>query len=257
MTRTIATPGTAVVTLLAATLAILNQSCRTGPGILPPGDRAWVATEPVQCLGNPWERDWLARYGDIQPYPGYPGAEERIIREYYAGIGVEVGEIVSIPKYQAVCEACSCPRGDVLYLSVREGDVDTMIRLGFRLESPSPFPRDTALLGAYRYTGYDGAGTVPLFHGTLTFLSRETTFVSGAWRIDGPEGYGPQVGTGTFEGGIHGSVVRLNLNPGWADNNVLLRGELKAGTYAGAWEVVTIAGVVYVGRFVAVKLPLG
>ena len=73
--------------------------------------------------------------------------------------------------------------------------------------------------------------------------------------MNGPAGYGPQVGMGTFVGEIHGNVVGLNLNPGWADNNVVLNGEMENGTYAGRWEWITFAGVTYTGNFTAVKRP--
>jgi hypothetical protein len=191
----------------------------------------------------------------MDPYPGTRGAEERIVREYYARFGVEVGEVISIPKYRATCEACSCPRGDVLYLSVRDSDVEAMLRLGFRRESPRPFPApaDTTLPGAWSYTGYDSSGGIPLIRGTLTFLRPETTSVSGSWVLRGEEGYGPQIGQGTFTGYVEGDMIGLNLNPGWVDNNVILHGRKRGGILEGRWDVVTIAGVAYTGRFTAMK----
>jgi len=245
---------TALVFFTVAGLALL-PSCDGGGGLLAPY-RTWVATEPVQCLGNPWERDWLERHGnDYEAYPRDPASQNAIVREYYARFGVDITDIVSIPKYQVVCAACSCPRGDTFYLYVRDRDVGTMLFLGYRREAPyRPQPGDTTLIGVYQYTGYDSTGS-PLITGTLTFVCRETTSVSGTWALNGPAGYGPQVGMGTFVGEIHGNVVGLNLNPGWADNNVVLNGEMENGTYAGRWEWITFAGVTYTGNFTAVKRP--
>lgn len=233
----------------------LFPSCDGGGGLLTP-DRTWVATEPIQCLGNPWEEDWLERHGNnYSAYPQDKGSQNAIVREYYARLGVEVTDIISVPKYQAVCLACVCARGDVLYLLVRDEDVGTMLVLGFRRESPYwPHPGDTALLGDYRYTGYDSSGS-PLIQGTLTFLRMDSTSVSGVWRLQGPGGYGPQIGMGMFEGGVDGRVVWLNLNPDYVDNNVVLYGELNGERYAGRWQVITFAGVGYTGTFEAVKCP--
>ena len=33
---------------------------------------------------------------------------------------------------------------------------------------------------------------------------------------------GPQIGQGRLEGWKHGNTLSINLNPGWADNNVFL-----------------------------------
>jgi hypothetical protein len=103
----------------------------------------WVAIEPVQCLGNPWEQDWLENNGwDYDAYPkdptrpGLEPEEFEIIRDYYARQGVVVFEGRTAPKYESVCLACSCPEGHTLYLLVRDEDAEAMIGWGYRLESP-------------------------------------------------------------------------------------------------------------------------
>jgi hypothetical protein len=104
--------------------------------------QTWVAIEPIQCLGNPWEQDWLDNGGDYQDYPKDPTtpaleqAELEIIKDYYQRQGVEVSDGLNEPKYDNVCLACSCPEGQTLYLQVREEDIPTMLSLGYRLESP-------------------------------------------------------------------------------------------------------------------------
>ena len=105
--------------------------------------RAWVATEPIQCLGNPWEQDWLASHdNDYASYPkdptkpGLESAEVEIIKDYYRRQGVTVFEVAAKGRYGVVCLACSCPEGYTLYLDVRQQDVPKMISLGYRQESP-------------------------------------------------------------------------------------------------------------------------
>lgn len=107
-----------------------------GPGFeLAPPERAWVAIEPIQCLGNPWEQDWLAsHHGDYGSYPR--DNPFQIIKDYYRRQGVVVYEAATQARYEVVCLACSCPEGYTLYLEVRRQDVPAMLALGYREESP-------------------------------------------------------------------------------------------------------------------------
>ncbi len=109
------------------------------------GARAWVATEPTQCLTNPWEVDWLARHnGDEAAYPRDLSTWPRrltpeeivIITEYYEDQGVVVFETATREKTRYVCAACECEEGHTLYLLVRERDVEKMISFGYRREAP-------------------------------------------------------------------------------------------------------------------------
>jgi hypothetical protein len=96
---------------------------------------AWVSIDPVQCGGNPWENS-------TSPLPYDPKAEPSRIMAYYQFEGITVFEVKSKPTHEIVCRACSCPRGDTLYLLVSEGDVMRMESLGFVLASD---PSDTPL----------------------------------------------------------------------------------------------------------------
>lgn len=99
---------------------------------LQPPDRAWVATAPIQCLGNDWEQDWLASHdGDYNAYPRDPDGRSQIIIAYYERQEVEVFQVVREPWEEGVCAACSCAAGFTLYLMVPEEDVATMENLGF------------------------------------------------------------------------------------------------------------------------------
>jgi hypothetical protein len=131
--------------VLAAILFSALCSCDNGGTLLvPPGGTAWVATDPIQCLGNPWERDWLAHNGNnYAAYPRDIDSQKVILRQYYAGLGIPIMEIVSIMTHPVTCMACTCPRGDTLYLLVPAGDADAMIGLGYRREAPGPLPPTT------------------------------------------------------------------------------------------------------------------
>ncbi len=104
--------------------------------------RAWVATEPVQCLTNPWEADWVKKHpGEIYPRDAsWPRqltyAEIEIITDYYDRVDVTVFETSTVSRAPMVCVSCNCEEGYTLYLLVRESDVETMETLGYRREAP-------------------------------------------------------------------------------------------------------------------------
>ena len=101
-------------------------------------DRTWVATVPVQCLGNPWERAWSSAHpGGFGSYPSDSAARAQIIIDYYRGEGVEVRDLRLRYWAGGVCYACSCPAGYTLYLLVDDDDVAEMIARGYRKESPA------------------------------------------------------------------------------------------------------------------------
>ena len=130
-----------VVVLALSVLCVM--SCNREDSTSPNPDQVWVATEPIQCLGNPWERDWLESHnGDYSGYPKDPATpglepeEFEIIRDYYGRQGVTVFEADTAQKYDVVCAACSCPEGHTLYLLVQGEDVQQMIEFGYREEPP-------------------------------------------------------------------------------------------------------------------------
>jgi hypothetical protein len=51
--------------------------------------------------------------------------------------------------------------------------------------------------------------------------------------------------------------VWLDLNPGWADNNVLLDGALNGSTWTGRWSYSTLGGALNGGSFTAGKVEEG
>ncbi|MCH8125190.1 hypothetical protein IIC38_04410 [candidate division KSB1 bacterium] len=128
--------------VILALLAACTMSCNWDFGTVQP-ERVWMATEPIQCLGNPWELDWLESHN--WNYSGYPKdhttielepEEFAIIQDFYNRRGVTVFKAETVQKYDTVCAACFCPEGHTLYLIVAIEDVQKMIEFGYRIETP-------------------------------------------------------------------------------------------------------------------------
>ena len=106
----------------------------------------------------------------------------------------------------------------------------------------------------YKYTGYDSTGN-KIISGYLWIDSFDSSIVIGRWNlkiVQNEENIGPQIGKGSFEGMkvSHGSM-RINLNPEWVDNNVLLDGSLLNSEYNGTWSYIGFPGEINWGRFEA------
>ncbi len=107
--------------------------------------------------------------------------------------------------------------------------------------------------GAFRYIGYDTLGQA-VVQGYLRMALTDSNRIEGDWAlvaIAGESTVGPQTGSGSLEGEIVGTTIRLNLNPQMIDNNVLLSGELRGNIYAGEWMFVGFPGVLNRGTFAA------
>ena len=122
--------------LILLPLVVLSGCLLVSPG---KGDGVWLAYTPVQCMGNPWEQDWLAMHED--DWEGYPGqrsgdglspGEKEVIVQYYFRQGITVRSIASTEWDGAVCLACSCPAGYTLYVLVPEAQAEAMMKLGFQ-----------------------------------------------------------------------------------------------------------------------------
>ena len=106
---------------------------------------------------------------------------------------------------------------------------------------------------SFVYTGYDSSG-IKIITGTLTFFFNDSITYSGTWQlrqIGNPSKIGPQTGSGDFVGGVTDSLVWVNLNPNYADNNVHLSGKLENESYTGTWQYVSFIGVTNQGTFIA------
>ncbi len=90
-----------------------------------------------------------------------------------------------------------------------------------------PFPGTQP--STYSYRAYTSAGVLAVV-GTCTLARTDSTSIGGAWSLEGVSSIdriGPQVGAGTLAGQLKGSKLSVNLNPGWADNNVILTGSIE------------------------------
>jgi len=106
----------------------------------------------------------------------------------------------------------------------------------------------------WEYTAYSAAGTA-VVTGTFHVIADGRDF-KGTWSthlLQPNADVGPQVGTGTLRGSwdIEGQTIGLDMNPGWADNNVFLTGTPGDDGLRGTWSHSTIAGPRARGDFVA------
>ena len=105
-------------------------------------NQLWMSIAPIQCMGNPWEVDWLASHdNDYESYPGdssTPELEEAdVIGDYYMRQGVQIERFDTEQWDGAVCLACSCPAGYTLLALVDDTDRQPMLELGFSaVDSP-------------------------------------------------------------------------------------------------------------------------
>ena len=113
-------------------------------------------------------------------------------------------------------------------------------------------PDGTEQIWAYTATT---PGGVVLVSGTFRVIAEGRDF-KGSWAthlVLPNADVGPQVGTGTLRGSwdIEGQTIGLDLNPGWADNNVFLTGRFVGRDLEGTWVHSTLTGPRVAGEFVA------
>jgi hypothetical protein len=107
----------------------------------------------------------------------------------------------------------------------------------------------------YSYKGFDTNGTL-IVEGTLKLSVNTSNRIQGDWSLhkikDVPK-LGPQTGSGKLEGRIEQGRVTLDFNPGWADNNVMLNGQISRTNITGTWGYYGFGGQLNGRRFEAVK----
>jgi hypothetical protein len=108
---------------------------------------------------------------------------------------------------------------------------------------------------SYQYTAYDSLGKA-IVQGTLTINFADSGSAQGQWDFFElhPISYrGPQVGEGELIGNLSKNQIWINLNPHYADNNVMLQGELNNKKITGRWSWITIIGPTSSGDFDAIE----
>jgi hypothetical protein len=107
--------------------------------------------------------------------------------------------------------------------------------------------------GTYFYSAYDSSSN-KVAAGSLLISFLDSVNFSGNWVITSTsdqQNIGPQKGSGVLLGNIEGGLLYINLNPNYADNNVVLRGEANNNKMVGTWQWVTFSGVTNSGFFEA------
>ncbi len=135
--------------------------------------------------------------------------------------------------------------------------VTVTVPMFYRVVWTDPLPQP----GRFAYQGFNPEGVL-LVTGRLD-LEWVTNVVSGTWAFDyvGPgspetagRNIGPQIGQGELEGNWDGSRFLINLNKGWADNNVFLDGVCDGTMFQGRWGWSTFGGERTNGTFVAHRI---
>ncbi len=104
----------------------------------PSADRVWVIIRPKQCLGNPWEKEWLAKHqNDGVKYP--LKREDTVIKSFFVKKHIPILDVrlLRYVKGDPICQACDCPRGDTLYILINPEDVPKMVALGYAERMPA------------------------------------------------------------------------------------------------------------------------
>lgn len=101
-------------------------------------ENIWIEGYPIQCLGNPWEQEWLEQ--NDNNYAAYPQSKQdrlAIMKNYYVRQDKTIYEAKILTFEElfgenvGVCEACSCSAGYVLYLLVPQKDVDWWLNFSY------------------------------------------------------------------------------------------------------------------------------
>jgi len=106
--------------------------------------------------------------------------------------------------------------------------------------------------GAFQYRAYDTTGTL-IVNGSFTLIIQDSSHIKGEWHFtkmnDPHDVTGPQFGDGQLSGIFLDSILSINLNPKFVDNNVLLCGRFTGNDYIGTWNWMSYIGWTGRGSF--------
>lgn len=92
----------------------------------------WIELNPIKCLGNAWEFDWLQNNpGEYDNYP--KNQTESIIKNFYAKKGIKIIEIKTKNDTVKTCDACNCPQGKTLKVLINKKYQEDMIKSGWKI----------------------------------------------------------------------------------------------------------------------------
>lgn len=127
-----------------------------------------------------------------------------------------------------------------------------------RSETANPVPEGMTVAGSLRYEATTLTGE-PLLTGCMDITVLPDSTIQGTWSTQWAAGadtmveVGDQVGSGRLSGRLTEAGAHIDLNPGYADNNVILLAAPAGNGFAGTWEWSTFAGPRSRGRFSAVR----
>ena len=119
-------------------------------------------------------------------------------------------------------------------------------------------PEGVIVAGSLSYQATTLAGE-PLIRGRMTIDVRPDSTIVGTWSAGWAPGadrtveVGDQIGTGTLVGRQMEDGAYIDLNPGYADNNVILLPVRTDRGFTGTWYWSTIAGPRTYGKFTALR----
>ena len=125
-----------------------------------------------------------------------------------------------------------------------------LVAATYACDDPTLSPVSGDPSGVYGYLAH--SGVIPVVTGTMTLQVAEDSAVTGSWelrRVPGSDPniqVGPQLGSGTLAGRLDAAgFVAVDLNPGWADNNVfLVLDGYTPDRLTGTWDHSTLIGPV-------------
>lgn len=109
--------------------------------------------------------------------------------------------------------------------------------------------------GSYNYQSFDTLGNL-LASGSMIIAQIDSVHLKGSWqliKVQNRQDIGPQQGYGSLYGTLSDSMVVIDLNPDFRDNNVILTGTVNGKRIDGKWAWISFIGETNWGRFAAVK----
>lgn len=82
--------------------------------------------DPIQCGGNPWEREATGTNDQALD-------QTSLVRAWLDSLGVVAFSIRFEQVYQEVCDACQCQRGDRLFIDTDEAGARILSQYGFQI----------------------------------------------------------------------------------------------------------------------------
>ena len=107
--------------------------------------------------------------------------------------------------------------------------------------------------GNYCYTAYD-SNNKKLVNGRIELFFDSDSILKGNWDLSlvntNIENH-PHSGSGEIVGNLNNDTLWLNLHPGWADHNIILKGQYNNGEITGSWSYISFIGLTDGGNFEA------